>query len=182
MRRDKRKRRQREKAMASSRLPVSLSPCLLVFLSCLLLPGCVHRIMTVKSEPDGALVYMNEQEIGRTPLSKEFLWYGNYDVVVRKEGYATLKTQTPVMPPLWQIIPIDLVTDLMPLTDEHVLVYHLQPSSPSDPAALMAHAEDMRAMLESSEHTKTKPTTHPTTQASTVDSNKKAPDVHPGLR
>jgi hypothetical protein len=148
----------------------------------LLMPGCVHRIMTVKSEPDGALVYMNEQEIGRTPLSKEFLWYGNYDVVVRKEGYATLKTQTPVMPPLWQIIPIDLVTDLMPLTDEHVLVYHLQPAAPSDPAALMAHAEDMRGMLESSEHTKTKPTTHPTTQASNIDANEKAPDVHPGLR
>jgi hypothetical protein len=138
--------------------------------------------MNVKSEPDGALVYMNEQEVGRTPFTKEFLWYGNYDVVVRKEGYATLKTQTPVMPPLWQIIPIDLVTDLMPLTDEHKLVYHLQPAPPSDPAALMAHAEDMREMLESSEHTKTKPTTHPTTQASTHGSNEKALDGNPGLR
>src|SRR6516225_8984761 len=147
----------RYKESPSLRLSVSLSPRLPVSLSCLLLfPGCVHRVMTVKSEPDGALVYMNEQEIGRTPLTKEFLWYGNYDVVVRKDGYATLKTQTPVMPPLWQIIPIDLVTDLMPLTDEHKLVYHLQPAPPSDPAALMAHAEDMREMLESSEHTKTK--------------------------
>src|SRR5688500_18580755 len=54
--------------------------------------GCVVREMVIDSEPRGALVYLNDQEIGRTPLTKEFTWYGTYDAVVRLEGYETLKT------------------------------------------------------------------------------------------
>lgn len=116
--------------------------------------GCVNRIITVKSDPPGALVYMNEQEIGRTPVSREFLWYGNYDVVLRKEGYQTLKTQAGVMPPLWQVLPLDLITDLLPLTDEHVLAFDLKPAPPVDPQAVLARGEEMRGELERSEHTK----------------------------
>src|SRR4051812_21539996 len=59
--------------------------CLGCSLFAFLLSGCVHRVVTVQSDPPGALVYMNEEEIGRTPVSKEFLWYGNYDMVLRKD-------------------------------------------------------------------------------------------------
>ena len=56
------------------------------------LGGCVERTMTFQSNPPGALVYVNNQEIGRTPMRRDFTWYGNYDVVLRKDGYETLKT------------------------------------------------------------------------------------------
>jgi hypothetical protein len=141
--------------------------CLFSFLLLFLCAGgCVNRVITVKSDPPGALVYMNEQEIGRTPVSKEFLWYGNYDVVLRKEGYQTFKTQAGVMPPLWQIIPLDLITDMLPLTDEHVLEFNLKPAGMPDAQALLAQGEEMRAKLESSERTKERIviTTQPTTQ------------------
>ena len=125
------------------RLAITL-PCL-----CLLLGGgCVQRIMTVKSDPPGALVFMNGQEVGRTPLSQEFLWYGNYDVVLRLDGYETLKTNAAVPAPPWQYIPIDLITDMMPLTDEHVLNYTLTPTPPADPAELLSNAQQTRGMLE----------------------------------
>jgi len=108
-------------------------------------------------------VYMNEQEAGRTPFSKEFLWYGNYDLVVRKEAYETLKTQAAILPPWWQIIPLDLITEVLPLTDEHKLTYGLRPQPPMDPREALANAEVMREELESSEHTKTRPVTTKTT-------------------
>ena len=39
----------------------------------------------VQSDPPGALVYLNGEEVGRTPLAHDFLWYGNYDVELRSE-------------------------------------------------------------------------------------------------
>lgn len=112
---------------------------------------------------------MNQQEIGRTPLSREFLWYGNYDLVLRKDGYQTLKTQAGVMPPLWQIIPLDLITEMLPLTDEHVLAFNLKPAAPPDSQAVLARGQRMRATLESSEHTKQRQVA--TTQQSSRRSN-----------
>src|SRR5205814_1377654 len=81
-----------------------------------LLAGCgVQRTMTVESNPTGALVYLNGNEAGRTPLTRDFLWYGNYDVELRKEGFETVKTTTWVNAPWWQIPPIDLVAEILPV-------------------------------------------------------------------
>jgi hypothetical protein len=137
----------------------------------LLLSGCVNRVMTVKTDPPGALVYMNDQEIGRTPLSKEFLWYGNYDVVVRKDGYQTIKTSAAVPAPWWQWIPLDLVTDLFPLRDEHVLKFALEPVGQVDPMAVLHRGEELRGELESSSRTKTRGAA--TTQSSTRPATQK---------
>jgi PEGA domain len=124
--------------------------------------------MTIKSDPPGALVFVNGQEIGRTPITQEFLWYGEYGVVLRLDGYETLKTTAPIPAPPWQYIPLDLITDMMPLTDEHVLNFTMKPPSPDDPVDLLANAQQTRDMLESTALTRTKvPTTrHATTQKS----------------
>jgi hypothetical protein len=138
---------------------------LLPVLLLLLAPGCITRIVTVKTNPTGALVYLNDEEIGRTPVSREFQWYGIYDVLIRKDGYQTLKTQGHVSAPLWQWIPLDLLTDLLPVTDEHVITFDLKPQLPADPATVLSNGEQMQTMLESSERTKTRlPATHATTQ------------------
>ena len=70
-------------------------------ITCLLPIGCVQREMNVQSNPPGAVVYLNDREMGRTPFTKQFLWYGNYDVVLRKEGYQTLKTNAEITAPFW---------------------------------------------------------------------------------
>src|SRR4051794_15673509 len=133
------------------------------------LSGCVERTMTIKSDPPGALVYLNDQEIGRTPFKRDFLWYGDYDVEVRKEGYETLKTHQWVKAPLSQWVPIDLFAELQPftITDNHDLFFKLNPESTEAAAAgpLMARAEETKAQLESSSNTRV-PTTRATTQKS----------------
>ncbi len=76
-------------------------PAINALLPALVLVGCarIDRTITVNSEPENALVYLNDQEIGRTPVTRTFKWYGTYDVEVRKDGYETLKTSAPVIAP-----------------------------------------------------------------------------------
>jgi hypothetical protein len=119
----------------------------------LLFTGCVQRQMTVVSEPSGALVYMNDREIGRTPFTRNFQWYGTYDVVLRKDGYQTQKTSADVFPPFWQFPPLDAVTDFLPLKDAHTIKLTLRPEQPVDPVALMQRGLNMQSDLQSSEHT-----------------------------
>ncbi len=125
----------------------------------LLAAGCgVERTMQVQSDPPGALVYLNGEEVGRTPMRKMFLWYGTYDLELRKDGYLT-KTQTPrVWAPWWQIPPIDLLAELVPmkLQDNHVLNYHLDPvtETQTDPEKVLERAAETRKKLRSSENTR----------------------------
>jgi hypothetical protein len=124
-----------------------------------LLAGCgVQRTLTVNSNPSGALLYLNGTEIGRTPVTKEFTWYGTYDVELRREGYDTLKTPGKVIAPWWQWPPFDFFAELLPFRphDKRHLNYVMQPTSPlaADPGVMVQRAGQMRTQLESSKHTR----------------------------
>lgn len=134
---------------------------LIVLLSCLLAPlgGCVRRTLTINSNPPGALVYLNGQDVGRTPMTRDFVWYGNYDLVLRKEGYLTLKTHANVFPPFWQWVPLDLFTEVLPLHDNQRFSFEMRPQSdrPVDSESLFARAMQLRNRLESSQQPTTRP-------------------------
>ena len=121
------------------------------------LAGCVRRTLRVESDPPGALVYLNQQEVGRTPLERDFTWYGTYDVQVRAAGYEPLKARTPVIAPWWQWPPFDLFAEFIPgLKDERTIRYKLKTAStqPVEPDEILARAEHLRGKLESSRHYK----------------------------
>lgn len=122
-----------------------------VAVACCLAGGCVGQTMTVTSDPSGALVYMNDREVGRTPLTREFTWYGAYDVQVRKEGYQTLRTTSTVIAPWWNWMPFDLVANVLPLhfKDEQKLHYAMAPErGVEDAGALIGRAGALRKQLE----------------------------------
>ncbi|MBC8109091.1 MAG: PEGA domain-containing protein [Anaerolineae bacterium] len=136
-------------------------------LSICILSGCVERRLTVNTEPDGVLTYLNNQEIGRTPVTRNFTFYGNFDVQLRKEGYQTRKTSKHVTAPWWQWPPFDLVAELLPLRlqDNREISFTLKPAStqPADPVALLDRAAEMRGKLQSSPNTRRPvPATAPT--------------------
>ena len=114
--------------------------------------GCVQRQLTVTTDPPGALVQLNGQEFGRTPVTRDFTWYGTYDVALRMEGYQTRKTTGKVIAPWWQWIPFDLFAEALPLHDRRSLAYGMQPTTESqvDPQQMLNRAEAMRPQLESS--------------------------------
>jgi hypothetical protein len=122
------------------------SLCLLALLS----GGCVQRIIAINSTPPGALVYLNDLEVGRTPMTKEFLWYGDYDVTLRRDGYQTLKTHAAVPAPWWQFIPLDLFTEALPLTDVHTFSFAMEPSRAEPPQAVLGRGEQLAQLLQSS--------------------------------
>ena len=131
----------------------------------LLVAGCVRRALSITSEPAGAVVHLNGIEVGRTPIERDFTWYGVYEVELRKEGYETLKTTGDVPAPWWQWVPIDLVAELFPLRDRQALSYSMQPVSQAavNPQQMLERAEALRPQLQSSQYTRS-PATVPATR------------------
>lgn len=92
--------------------------------------GCVNRRLTVRSDPPGALVRLDGEDIGYTPVSRDFTYYGTREVTLVKDGYETLTTLQTVPRPWYQYFPIDLVADnLLPfrVTNRHDYTYRLNP-------------------------------------------------------
>jgi hypothetical protein len=108
--------------------------------------GCVERTITITSEPPGALVWLNEREVGRTPLDVDFLYYGEYDVRLERDGYEPLMTSGHAAAPLWDTIPLDLGAELVPAElRSHVRWHYVLEPRMDDAAALEARAATLRA-------------------------------------
>jgi hypothetical protein len=92
--------------------------------------GCVHRSLTVKTEPPGAKVYINDELKGTSPLTYDFLWYGWYRVTLRKKGYQRLDDHRKIQAPAYLWMPLDLAMQLMPfpVRDDRTWEYALTPS------------------------------------------------------
>ncbi len=86
----------------------SLIPLCVSVSLCGLLLGCSTRTLEVTSDPPGATVVANDVELGRTPLSADFTYYGSYDVLVTKPGYEPLRTTTSANAPFYEYPPLDL--------------------------------------------------------------------------
>ncbi len=78
------------------------------------LTGCRTRTLEITTEPPGALVWLNDEQVGRTPLETGFVHYGTYDVRIRLEGYNPIVTHRTAGAPLVDQPGIDLVTQAFP--------------------------------------------------------------------
>ena len=109
--------------------------------------GQVQRTISIDSEPRGALCWLNDNEIGRTPVTVPFTWYGTYAVRLEQPGYETLVTEAKVRAPISQWIPLDLAFEtVVPGVhyDTHAFHFDLKKAEPLDPEALRQRAESLR--------------------------------------
>ena len=85
--------------------------------SCLLIAatGCVHRSLTIETQPPGASVYVNDELKGLSPVTYDFVWYGWYRVTLRKDGYQRMDDRKELRSPGYLWIPFDLAAELLPL-------------------------------------------------------------------
>ncbi len=113
------------------------------------LPGCVERTISITSDPAGALVYLNDEEIGRTPCEATFLHYGTYDVRIVKDGYEPFMGPAEAKAPLYDLPGPDLVADLLPVRLRSRVEWHftLLPVQ-DDEAAMIDRARQLRARME----------------------------------
>ena len=105
------------------------SLCLL-FLSAifvLFVPGCITRVLQIRTDPPGAWVYLDGEEIGKTPLERPFAAYGTHTLIVAKEKHKPVNTTVNLKPPWWCVFPFDFFVELWPakVVDKHSLSFEL---------------------------------------------------------
>jgi len=103
--------------------------------------------MTIRSDPPGALVYVDDYQLGTTPLSHDFVYYGTRKIRLVKDGYETLTVRQPFPVPWYQYFPLDFVTEnLWPweVRDERVVSLAMQPAAATPPESVVARAEQAR--------------------------------------
>jgi hypothetical protein len=116
------------------------------------LGGCLERTVKITSEPPGAVVWMNNVEVGRTPVETGFTFYGKYDVRLRREGYEPLSAVRDVRAPLYEYPPLDLLAEAapLPIRTERSWHFELEPTIVVEGQAeadLIARARAMEAEL-----------------------------------
>ena len=107
--------------------------------------GCVERTISINSEPAGALVYLNDVEIGRTPTTVPFTFYGTYSVRLEKEGYTTLNTSSEAKAPWWDNVGPDLFAEMGDNKVELVWEYELAPVREHSEAEILDRAKQLRS-------------------------------------
>jgi len=120
-----------------------------ILIAGLFLGGCVERKLTINTEPQGALVILNDEEIGQSPVTVSFEWYGDYDVAIRKEGFETLKTHRKLERPLHDKFPLDFFALLNPkrTVDSYEWTFELAPKQEISREELIQDAEKLKKQL-----------------------------------
>ena len=122
--------------------------CLAALLAAIVLSqGCVRRRLTVHSNPPGALVYVDNQQIGTTPCSVDFVYYGTREIRLVRPGYETLTINQPIPTPWYQVPPIDFISEnLVPykIRDNRTVAFNLQPQMMIPTEELIERGQQLR--------------------------------------
>jgi hypothetical protein len=92
-------------------------------------------------------VYIDDYEVGTTPVSTDFTYYGTRKIRLVKDGYETLTVLQPVPTPWYEYPILDFVSEnIVPgeIRDERVLDFQLQPQVIVPTEQLLGRAEDLR--------------------------------------
>ncbi len=115
------------------------------------LSGCMHRRMTIRSNPPGAMVYVDDRQIGVTPCSTGFTYYGTRQFRLEKDGYETLVVKRSLNAPWYQIPPLDFFSDnlaFQEIRDERIIDFQLSPQQIIPTNILMDRAQQLRGNVQ----------------------------------
>jgi hypothetical protein len=129
---------------ANGRLPAAL----VLVAGVSLLTGCVERRYTIRSDPPGATVVVNGEEIGPTPASKSFVYYGQREITLILDGYETKTVIQPISAPWWDNYFTEFFTEnMLPTTlrDEREYKFQLTPAQSPPKGELRDRAESLRS-------------------------------------
>ena len=113
----------------------------------MVLTGCVERRLTIVTEPSDAVVWLNDEEIGVTPVTVGFNWYGDYNVRIEKPGYEILNTHRLLERPAHDRFPFDFFAEVLwprRIVDEYTWDFELAPYQAATPADLIESAHQVR--------------------------------------
>ena len=128
-----------------------MSTILISVMALMLLTGCVERELTIKTRPADALVFLNDEEIGFSPVTVNFNWYGDYRVRIRKEGYETLNTHRELKGPWYDGFPFDFFAQIVNpkrIVDSYEWTFELAPRRQISREELIQNAQNMQKQLQ----------------------------------
>ena len=113
------------------------------------LGGCVERQLTINTKPQGAMIVLNDEEIGISPVTVSFEWYGDYNVRISKNGFETLKTHRKLKGPWYDGFPFDFFTLLNSerTVDSYEWTFELSPKQEPDRKDLIRKAQELKDQL-----------------------------------
>jgi hypothetical protein len=109
--------------------------------------GCVRRRLNVHSNPPGALVYVDNQQIGTTPCSVDFTYYGTREIRLVKPGFETLTVNQPIPTPWYEIQPLDFFIENLAMSkirDNRTVSFNLAPQLIVPNEQLLDRANQLR--------------------------------------
>jgi len=111
----------------------------------------VERRLTINTQPPGATVVLNDQEIGVSPVTVPFNWYGDYWVRISREGCETLNTHRKLKPPLHDYPPFDFFAEVLypgRIVSSYEWTFELAPKQYPTREELIEDAEAMKQNLQ----------------------------------
>jgi len=123
-------------------------------LSCLLCAfatGCVERRMTIRTNVDnqgGALVSIDDQEVGYSPVSTGFTYYADREIRLIKDGHETVTLVQPIEAPWWDSLLVEFfVENLWPFTvrDDREFHYELPPTVAVSTGEVIQRGQQLRS-------------------------------------
>ncbi|WP_145208423.1 PEGA domain-containing protein [Stieleria sp.] len=114
---------------------------------CLTSTGCVRRRMTVRTNPPGAMVSVDNQVIGASPAATPFVYYGTREFRIEADGYRTETIRRRFNPPWYQWPGIDFVAETLwpgEIRDERIIDVTLVPKTLPASEEIIARADGLR--------------------------------------
>jgi len=113
----------------------------------LFLAGCVERRLWVRTDPPGATVRINGDEVGNAPVSWRFDHYGTVLVEAELAGHQPVQQAFLLKTPWYQKPVVDFFADVLwpgKIKDDHELALRLEPERPLTPAEIQAGIDEVR--------------------------------------
>ena len=103
---------------------------------------------TIRTDPPGATVVVNGEEIGPSPASKSFVYYGDRKISLILDGFQTKTLIQPINAPWWDNYFTEFFTEnFVPvsLRNERDFTYKLDPFKTTPQGELRDRAEALRS-------------------------------------
>ncbi|UUO07702.1 PEGA domain-containing protein [Blastopirellula sp. J2-11] len=109
--------------------------------------GCVRRRMNIRTNPPGAVVYVDDQEVGVTPVSASYVHYGTREIRLEKDGYESVSKLHTFKAPWYEYPVLEFFSENVwpwEIRDTRDLDFQMTPRRIVPPEELRARAEQLR--------------------------------------
>jgi len=110
--------------------------------------GCIKRTISVRSDPPGALVYLDGLEVGKTPLNGvRFHFYGTREFALYKNGYLVERRTVEIDTPWHSYFPLDIFTELLTpwrIDDHRDFYFAMKRTEHPERETVLRHAHETR--------------------------------------